>query len=320
MRIVVCRQLGGIGDVLAMSCVYRGLKETYPNSTVSLVCGLVYLAGALVDIAEHNPFIDNIYTIEPYDAVPAQTRLVWGKYFGNSPSLEDEIIWKQADLTFDLNIPCVQYEWGAMLNGGIKKPRYQIWCEAANVQPSTYFPVYCITPTEFATADAFLASSGWTGKRLVGIGVSSCDNKRAIANGKIHDVCEGLREAGLFPVTIDPTFKFPDVPGIIGKRVSELMPIISRMEAMVTVDSGLLHMAGAVGTPTIGIFGPTDYRMRTALYKGSSIDSRNLMPCAPCWYAYPCRNNPNPALHFQCLNKIRPEVIIEETLRWCGNP
>lgn len=303
--------------MLSMSCVYRGLRERYKNAEITLICGRVYLAGAVVDVAEHNPFIDKLYTIEPYEGVTERTREVWAKYFANCPPLENELIWRNADLAIDLNTPCVDYEWEAMKNGGIKKPRYQIWCEAAGVTPSTHAPVYRITKPEFDAADAYLREQGWEGRRLIGVGVSSCDNKRAAGIGKLRSVYDGLREAGLFPVTVDPTFRFPDQPGIIGKRVSELMPIISRMEAMVSVDSGLLHMAGTVGTPVVGIFGPTDYQMRMGMYLGSAIDSRKLVPCAPCWYEYPCLRD-MPSQHFRCLNKLLPGVIIEETLRWAN--
>lgn len=304
-----------------MSCVYRGLHEKYPNHTIQLLCGRVYLGGALIDIAEHNPFIDEIHTFEPYDATTAETRHVWAKHFANCPPLEDELIWQKADIKIDLNCACVEYEWRAMFEPtGIQKPRYQIWCERAEIIPSTYAPVYKIRPDEQAIADAFIREANLENAKLVGVGVSACDNKRAVGIGKLQKVCEMLKQAGCIPITIDPTFRFDDgTPYVIGKRVSQLMPIIARLKAMVTVDSGLLHMAGAVGTPIIGLFGPTDYKMRMGMYKGAAINSRNLMPCAPCWYKYPCLKSGSMNDQFKCLNKLRPEIIVEETLRWVEN-
>ena len=236
--IAVVRQLGGIGDVIAMSCVYRGLHETYPTHTIQLLCGRVYLGGALIDIAEHNPFINEIHTFEPYDATTAETRHVWAKHFANCPPLEDELIWQKADIKIDLNCACVEYEWRAMLEPtGIQKPRYQIWCDRAGVIPSTYAPVYKIRPDEQVIADAYIREAGLEGKKLVGVGISACDNKRAVGIGKLQKVCEMLKQAGCIPVTIDPTFRFDDgTPYVIGKRVSQLMPIIARLKAMVTVD------------------------------------------------------------------------------------
>jgi hypothetical protein len=319
--VAVVRQLGGIGDVIAMSCVYRGLKEQYPDYRIQLLCGRVYLGGALLDVAEHNPFIDEIHVVEPYDATTEETRKVWAKYFANCPHLEDELIWQKAEIKIDLNCACVEYEWRAMLEpSGIVKPRYQIWCDRAGVVPSTYAPVYRIRKDEQSHADTFLREKGLEGPKLVGVGVSSCDSKRAMGIGRLHTVCEMLREAGCTPVTIDPTFKFDDgTPYIIGKRVSELMPIMARMAAVVTVDSGLLHMAGTVGTPVIGLFGPTDYKMRMGMYRGSALDSRRLMPCAPCWYQYHCLKSGSLNDQFKCMNKIKPEIIVEETLRWIDN-
>ncbi len=322
-KIVACRQLGGIGDVLAMSCLYRGLREKYPDHVIHLICGRVYLAGAVYEIAKHNPFIDEIHPIEPYEYTDEATRRHWHQYFANTPPIENELIWQQADIALGLNTPCVAYEWEAMNSPeGIQKPRYQIWCDAAGVVPSTYAPIYIVTKEEQRVADEYIREHGWNGKKIVGVGVTACDNKRALGIGHLKEVCLKLQEAGIVAVSIDPAFKFDDsdgIPYIIGKRVSELMPIINRMAAMVSVDSGLLHMAGTMGTPVVGIFGPTDYRMRMGMYLGSAIDSTQLMECAPCWYKYPCLRNYNDTLHYQCLKKIKSDIIVEETLRWVNN-
>ena len=88
------------------------------------------------------------------------------------------------------------------------------------------------------------------------------------------------------------------------------------MKCVVTVDSGILHMSGVVGTPVIGIFGPTDYQMRTAYYRGSYTDSRKLIDCAPCWYNYPCLGKDFEHKPFECLNRVSVDCVVEETLRW----
>jgi ADP-heptose:LPS heptosyltransferase len=312
--ILVVRQLGGIGDVLMMSCLYRGLRETYPKHTIKLVAPSIYLGGALIDVAEHNPFIDEIHIIEPYDCTTQHTKEVWAKYFENAPNIENELIWKMADKAFDMNTPCVDFEWNT---NSIDKPRYQVWCDAANIVPSSYAPVYKIRPDELAEAKGY-AAEHWEGKKVVGVGLAAADKKRALGLGKLEDICHMLQQAGVHPVTIDPTCKIDGVDYLINKRIRELMPLMHCMDTVISVDSGLLHMAGTVGTPVIGVFGPTDYRMRMGNYLGSAIDSRQLMPCTPCWYGYPCtkddgRHGIKP---YECLNKIQPEVVVEETLRW----
>ncbi len=314
--ILVVRQLGGVGDVIMLSCVFRGLKEKYPEHTIKYVTAHIYLAGALTDIADHNPYIDEIIWIEPYEGCSLRTRQVWGQYYGGCPSIEDEILWQKADLAVCLNTPCVDYEWEHMHDRSVEKPRYQIWCEAAGVTPSSYAPIYRITPEEQIRAKQVFDERGWTGQRIVGVGINACDPKRGVAPAKTQQVCRGLQQAGIIPVTIDNSASIPGFQSIIGHRLRDLIPLLAQMDVVISVDSGLIHMAGAVGTPVVGLFGPTDYRMRMGNYLGSATDSRNLMSCAPCWYSFKCRKDLNPARHVECLQKITPEVIVEETLRW----
>lgn len=317
-RIVVVRQLGGIGDVLSMSCVYRGLREKYPKHTICLATGEVYLSGALTDIAAHNPFIDELHAIEPYECTTKRTKAVWHQYYGTVPHILDDLPWyEKADVKIDLNTACVDYEWPAMHTPeGIKKPRYQVWCEHAGVVPSTYFPIYQIKKKEREVADDYFRERGWNPDEIVAVGATSCDKKRAIGQHMLNTLCAGIKRNGLRPVIIDPSFKLEDYDAINGKRISELMPLIERMRVAVSVDSGLLHMAGALKVPVVGIFGPTDQEMRMRLYKGSAIDSRKLVACAPCWYGYHCLKDLNQSRHFECLNKIDPNMVVEEVRRW----
>lgn len=315
--IVVVRQLGGIGDVIMMSCVYRGLKEAYPKHTICLATGRVYLCAALTDVASHNPFIDEVHIFEPWEATTQRTKDVWAKYYEGAPNIEEELWYQKAALTVDLNTACVDYEWEAMHSeGGIQKPRYQVWCEKAGVTPSTYFPVYNVTKDEKKQAVKFYEDHGWDPRKCVLIGATACDKKRAVGVGKLEDLCAGVQSMGLTPLIVDPLFNLPGYGAVNNKRVSDLMPIIALSRMVVSVDSGVLHMAGALRVPVIGLFGPTDAKMRMGMYEGSAIESRNLVECAPCWYSYPCLGSVNQNEHFKCLNKVRPDTILEEIRRW----
>lgn len=315
--IVVLRQLGGVGDVLMMSPVYRGLREKFPKHKICLATGLVYLGGALMDLAKHNPFIDEVHTFEPWDATTEMTRHIWKGHFDNSPEIADDLWWKKADVVIDLNTACVEYEWAALQQpGGIQKNRTQIWCERAEVTPSSTFPIYEVTKSERKTAIGIYHDRGWDPGDCVGVGVTSHDKKRAIGEGKLLEICKGIRDMGLRPVVIDPTFKFPDFDSINGMRISDLMPLIQQMRMVVSVDSGILHMAGALKVPVVGIFGPTDPDMRMTEYVGSAVDPKTLMPCSPCWYLYHCMKRDSTTPHFECLNKLSHTIILEEIRRW----
>jgi ADP-heptose:LPS heptosyltransferase len=319
MNIITVRQLGGIGDCLMLTPALLGLREKYRRAKIWHVTGSVYLGGALMDIFTHMPkgIVDEIHPMEPYDATTLRTREVWGKYYAQCPPLEDELWWSWADKHFDFNTPCVDYEWVAMKSPeGIQKSRTQIWCDYAGVTPSTQKPLYIVTPQEQAWAEAYYRERGLDPGKVIGVGATACDNKRAVGQGTLHTVCDKLKAEGFTPVVIDPTFHFNDHPAFNGHRISELMALVQRMKLVISVDSGLLHMAGAQDVPVVGIFGPTDHKMRMGPYIGTAIDSRKLMPCAPCWYEYPCTQSKDPRKHFECLNKISADIIVEQAIRW----
>jgi lipopolysaccharide heptosyltransferase II len=82
--------------------------------------------------------------------------------------------------------------------------------------------------------------------------------------------------------------------------------LIKCCKAFVSNDSGLMHMAGAVGTPVVGIFGPTDLR-RTGP-AGKHVIVRHDPGCAPC-YVRPGDKIGCPD-KIKCLEAITPEEVL----------
>ena len=61
----------------------------------------------------------------------------------------------------------------------------------------------------------------------------------------------------------------------------ELAYLYQKALLLVTTDSGPMHLAAAVGTPVVALFGPTDPR-RTGPYGDGHIIIRADLPCSPC--------------------------------------
>jgi lipopolysaccharide heptosyltransferase I len=59
-----------------------------------------------------------------------------------------------------------------------------------------------------------------------------------------------------------------------------LAALLAEVDLMVTVDSGPMHMAAAVGTPLVALFGPTD-PARTGPF-GQAVVLRRDLACSPC--------------------------------------
>lgn len=86
--------------------------------------------------------------------------------------------------------------------------------------------------------------------------------------------------------------------------------LIKKCKLFISNDSGLLHVACALATPTIiSIFGPTDYR-KTGPYSGSSLMIRKDLHCSPCYSGKPIR-----CPHFDCIHLISVDDVKDTVLR-----
>ena len=85
-----------------------------------------------------------------------------------------------------------------------------------------------------------------------------------------------------------------------------LLPaLLQSASLLLTNDSGPMHVAAAVGTPVIALFGPTS-AARTGPYgKNHRVLARQL-PCSPC-FSRRCRN----PIERECLTGIAPAEVVE---------
>jgi heptosyltransferase-2 len=76
----------------------------------------------------------------------------------------------------------------------------------------------------------------------------------------------------------------------------------------VSNDSGLLHVAAALGTPSIGIFGPTSpWHWAPLNPLAATIEASTELPCRPC-HKPVCR-----LVHHRCMRDITPDEVFAAT-------
>ncbi len=82
---------------------------------------------------------------------------------------------------------------------------------------------------------------------------------------------------------------------------------------LVTNDTGPMHIAAAVGTPVVALFGPTD-PFRTGPYGQFDGIIRTSIDCVPCMKAT-CRNSESMA----CLTRLAPESVLKAVASRLGS-
>jgi len=97
----------------------------------------------------------------------------------------------------------------------------------------------------------------------------------------------------------------PKAADLTGKTtLGQAMAIIARCRVLVTNDSGLMHVAAALGVPLVAIFGSTD-PSRTGPRGANSRVIYKRLSCAPCLKTQCPRNR-------ECMEAITVEEVFEE--------
>jgi lipopolysaccharide heptosyltransferase II len=85
---------------------------------------------------------------------------------------------------------------------------------------------------------------------------------------------------------------------------------LAAADVAVSNDSGLLHVAAAIGTPAIGIFGPTSpWHWAPLNPLAAVVEIEGELSCRPC-HKPTCRMG-----HHQCMRDIAAEHVIALTLK-----
>ncbi len=84
---------------------------------------------------------------------------------------------------------------------------------------------------------------------------------------------------------------------------------LAAADVAVSNDSGLLHVAAALGTPSIGIFGPTSpWHWAPLNPLAAVIETQTVVSCRPC-HKPTCRYG-----HHRCMREIPPESVVAAVL------
>ncbi len=99
------------------------------------------------------------------------------------------------------------------------------------------------------------------------------------------------------------------VRDLTGADLRNAVLALAAADVAVSNDSGLLHVAAAVGTPSIGIFGPTSAWHWAPLNPlAAAIETETTVECRPC-HKPTCRYG-----HHRCMREIPPKRVVAAAL------
>ena len=175
-----------------------------------------------------------------------------------------------------------------------------------------------IPQTDYDEVDRLLSGSGVTsGTSWVAMNVSARWPTKMWPAASFADVADRLQQEGSGPVVMiggpDERADVARVNGMMttpaidlaGATTVGLLPaLLSRASLLITNDSGPMHIAAAVGTPVVALFGPTS-AVRTGPYGVGHGVLTGKVPCSPC-FSRTCHNT----LPLECLRSVSSEQVL----------
>ncbi len=296
---VIYRDVGGIGDASMILPSITALRRQVGENELIIVATVPYCFPIYIN----NPNIDYIIDSTKWDN---------GKTIPDSVTMmADEFIREfnnYGAVVFRLSnkCPCASYEVKNCSKDvtDIVTPRQKIFADSIGVEFSE--DDYCLIPTD---SELDSASNLIEFSRYIVLHAHSNDKSRdypEFLNNALIKVLSSLGRDKDFGVVVlqkeKVKYKESNIKYLYNLEFRKVIAIIKRSMGLIGPDSMGVHVAGAMGVPNYGIFGPSDPNVRLK-YKSSSWNDR-FKKCNRqyCWYR-PC------VLRF-CLRTLVPEDIV----------
>ena len=260
-KICIYRRLGGIGDVIMTTPVLKHIKRILPNCHLVYATDLSYSNGALADIIRGNPYVDELMDYKMATA-------------------------RDFDLFSDFTATGLSRE----KPGQLPPNRIDMFAEQLGIDVSSDpLPTYMIADDEKAWAKKVIKEKALPHKpkdiTLIGIQIKSNDARRTWPLEYNKQLIQML--------TKDPNVRIALFHWEKGKhlRIPQTFncdysfkytaALVDECDVVVTPDSAVLHIAGALQKKIVTVFGPVPPESRINYYANATAVIAGL-PCQHC--------------------------------------
>jgi heptosyltransferase-2 len=285
--ILVRRETSGLGDLLMTTPALNALKTKYPDKEIHVAC-----QKNTWPVLQNNPNVDQILDVS------------------------ESFNYKRYFMVVDISSPCARYESTRVAAGKtVQKSRVEIFAEAMGVRNliTSLRPTYNVTKEEAKWAKDFLKQTANPGQLKIAVGVSSAELYRNWPKEKYQDLFNMIKDRfELIVLDHSRQHAYTGIVDACGFPLRKAAAILSQCDGLITVDTSLLHFAGALDIPTVAIFGPIDYKPRCKGYNNITV-IKSEMDCIPCWRnaEMPCKQKGMIKCYSECIEKISAKQIAQ---------
>ncbi|MFQ5787881.1 MAG: glycosyltransferase family 9 protein [Thermodesulfobacteriota bacterium] len=328
LKLLVIRP-GGIGDAVLLFPTLKVLKEHFKNSEIEILA-----EKRNADLLKGNPYLNKVHL---YDSRPPLE--LFKTLSGNYDIVIDTEQWHRFSavvayltrapvrvgfatndrselFTHNVSYSHEQYEANSFLNlaSAITGENYDI------NKNEPFIPIDSELIERFDNTIQILRKRS---KSVIGIFTGATITQRRWELARFVELSSNLSQDGVGIVILGGE---EDVDGskriekVLGKsriinyagRTSllETAAIISLLDLFVSSDTGLMHIAYGVGTPTVSLFGAGIQKKWAPIGNHNIVINKNLT-CSPCTkFGY----TPRCPYHVRCLNEITVEEVKDYVL------
>ncbi len=328
-------KLGAVGDVILAVPSLRMLRERFPKATISLLVDRKF--SSLVSVS---PYLDDVIPIdrerlhewpylfrlakrlrrEGFDVSVDLQNSKWTHLLAILSGIGERsgfrrgmfgFLLNRADWTYHVTDAPVKHQFRVLSKLGVRKldETLELWPDSeAEKRAAEILPNGSAASQEKLVGLVLGSSPKWPTKRWPLENFQKL-SERLIQELKCRIVLIGSSEEEGWTQPLAAAN--PDsVINLVGKTsLLDLVSVIKRLNVLVTGDTAPLHVAGAMNTKIVALFGPTDSKRHMPPSNGSIVLQRSLA-CQPC-YRGVCHNPEKLA----CLTHISVKEVFEAVAR-----
>ncbi len=326
MKVLVVR-LSSLGDVVLATAAVEALAGDRPDAEIH-----VLTKPAFREVFRNHPAVARCLAWDPSEGLGLLARRVRGEDYHRVVDLHGNL------RTRALRALTPTVGWSRYRKGSVRR-RVAVWLRKPAVLDRTHVVdryVHALAPlgvrpvrrrprvfpaeADRGRAEALLRASGWAGQPLIALAPGARWATKAWPETHWIDLVSRIRGEGRgFPVIVGGTGDrdlaeriLAGGPGanLAGETsIPETAAVLERCEVLVTNDSAPLHLATAVGTRVVALFGPT---VRGFGFFPLGPEDRVVdldLPCRPCSLHGDDRC---PLGHHRCLRGLDVERVARE--------
>ena len=322
---VLLVRFSSLGDVLLTTPLIRAIRARHPAATLTALT-----RQAWTPLLSANPHLDQVVSISPGQALVPLARAIRGARYSHLLDLHGSV--RTRVLRLLVPGPWTGYDHRRRARTTLIRkhrdtypdqvPVAERYFEAAadlDVRPDHEPADLYISPAAEARAGHWLSRAGLDGEEsLIGLvpGATHATKRWPVRHWRT--LAQSMRRQGLAVVVVGSASdrmiateiaEACGFPGAVAAGELDLQAtgaLLRRCRVAVTGDTGPMHMATAVRTPVIALFGPTVRQFGFWPYRARGTVMELPLPCRPCSSKGGARC---PDGHHRCLEDIVPDDV-----------